>query len=137
MDANISNVSNVAVEAQSFAQRAKDFFQVDRLMESFDFSTSNLIKMGAYATIGFLLGFLLKKYGRSLIMALSVFAVLLYALSYVSVVTIHWDQARELIGLTAQDSFDSVLHALWASIQKQVVHVVCGLIGFIIGYKVA
>lgn len=134
MDANVTNVTG---EAQSFVERMKDFFHVDKLMESFDFSTAHLIKMGSYALVGFLLGFFLKKYGRGLIISLSIFAVLLYALSYISVVTVHWDQARELIGFTAHDSVDSILQTIWAYLQKQVLLVVCALVGFIAGYKAA
>jgi uncharacterized membrane protein (Fun14 family) len=137
MESPVANVAQVQVEAQSFVDKLKDFFQVDKWMQSFDFSTSHLIKMGTYAVVGFLLGFFFKKYGRSLIIVVCTFAILLYALSYMSVITFHWDQARTIIGLTPQDSFETLLQGLWEYVQKQVALVVCLLIGFIIGYKAA
>lgn len=132
-----ANVSHVAVEAQSFVDKIKEFFQFDKLMQSFDFSTSHLIKIGSYATVGFLIGFFFKKYGRSLLIVVGVFALFLYALSYLSVVTIHWEQARHLVGLAPQDSFETLLQAVWDAVQRQVASAVSLLIGFVIGYKVA
>lgn len=123
-------------QAKTFADKVKDFFQLDKLAESLDLSTPKLIKMGAYAAVGFLLGFFLKKYGRSLFIVLTVFAALLYVLSYSDVITINWDQARDVIGLAPTETFDSILQTAWQYIQQQALLVICGLVGFIIGYKV-
>lgn len=119
-----------------FADRVKDFFQVDKIVASLDLTQEKVLKIGIFAVVGFFLGFFLRKYGRSLFIALAGFVVLLIAFEYLQVISINWQVARTLVGLTPTDTIETVFQALLAWARSQVLPVSAGILGFIAGYKV-
>lgn len=104
-------------------------------LEQFDLSTQSIVEIAAYCGIGFLIGFLAKRYGRTLFVTVAAAAVLLWVLSYVAIVSVHWEQLRLLLGISEAATFETFLQSSIGWVKDHVRAVVSGLIGFFVGYK--
>ncbi len=99
-------------------------------------SKGMLIDIGIYAGVGFLFGFLFKKYSKYLI-ALLVFVAALFALQQYDVITINVNAAKmnELFGLQPAAAGDTTLAILWEWIKANIVISISLSIGFLFGMR--
>lgn len=104
-------------------------------IKQFDFSTQALIELAAYCGIGFLLGFLVKRYGRAVTTIVISLVVIFGALSYLQLISINWEQVRTVMGIDESASLDTLFQTIVMWVKDHVKIVVSALFGFFIGYK--
>lgn len=101
----------------------------------FNFSLADFGRAATYLGIGVLLGLLAKKYLRLIITSIIVAALLLKGLEIRGVLTVDWSGLREMIGLDASTTFESVLNVVIEWLKNQSLVALSAIIGFFIGYK--
>ncbi len=116
----------------------KDKINPDQWMAKLNLSKARLVDIGLYLGFGFVTGFLLKKYGRYVVVF--GFMVLgLVALQQLGVlnVAINWNKAQELFGIQRVETPDTNLLRMYVEwIKLNVGLVLTFSIGFIAGLKV-
>lgn len=111
--------------------------KIEEFIGQFELSWEQLTQLGIALAAGITLGFLVKRYGRQTIFFLIFFAGLLFGLEYLNVITIQWTNLKDLVGLAPAETVEGVARGYFDWAQKNVVAVVTGLIGFLIGYKIS
>ena len=121
---------------------------VDTIKKSFDSvkikerilaSKTMLLEVGMFLCIGFLSGFLFKKYGKYFIIPV-VLGGTLALLQYMGIVTItiHWDQVQAQFGLQPVGGIDKgFIGAFFVWVKKNLAIVISFTVGFFVGTKVA
>lgn len=116
----------------------KDFFNPTKLVDKLDLTKPKMIAMGVYFCIGLAFGFLIKKYANFLIAAAITIGCIVL-LSYVGFVdvAVHTDRIQALFGIQVPSIQGSLSYHLWEWVKQNVSVVVCFVVGFLIGMKVA
>lgn len=132
MDSKSSNVQEVAL---STFQKVKNY--VTDWISSLNLNSSKIIELVIFLGVGFFSGFLLKKYFRYFLLSVIVVVVVALVLEHSSIIHIDWLKIREALGITPTDTIDSLFHVAVDWVKANALSTVIGLLGFIIGYKVA
>ncbi len=111
--------------------------KVEEFAGQFELSWAQLTQLGIALAGGITLGFLVKRYGRQTLFFIIFFTGLLLGLDYLEVITIQWVNVKNLIGLAPAENLESILQGYLQWAQKNIVAVITGFIGFLIGYKVS
>ncbi len=116
----------------------KEKVSMGNVMEKIKMSKDKLFEVGLYAGVGFLSGFLLKKYSTYV----AVFVLILVGIGVlhqmqVINVTINWDKVTEVFGIqAAQDvTADNIFSTVWEWVRLNMVISISYLIGLFIGLK--
>lgn len=104
---------------------------------SFDFSFNSVMQMLLSTGIGFLCGFVIKKYGKYLLFSIVFGGIVLGFLYYMNVTVIDFVKLKALVGVAETDTFDLIIKHYFEWIRTHALLSVLGIIGFIIGYKVS
>lgn len=116
----------------------KDYLNPSKLAEKLDLNKSKMIAMGIYFCIGLALGFLARKYSSFLIAAaLTIACIVLLQYSGFIDVTVHMDRIQALFGIQMPSVQGDLSYHLWEWVKQNVAVVVCLIVGFLIGLKVA
>ncbi len=116
----------------------KEKIQPGAIMERLQVSRNTLIDIGLYGGIGFLAGFLLKKYS-TFVIALTLFVTGLIMLQQFDfmVIAINWPKVHTLLGIQpATIIADNMFLMIWAWMRANVVISSSFIVGFLIGLKV-
>lgn len=122
----------------SLIDKVKTSLRIDTLTSKLQLSTNKLIEMGVYLGIGFLSGFLLKKYS-SYVFVFVLFLVGIVVLQHLGVlsVVINWTKVQELFGIQPAVLSDATVFALyWEWIKMNFALVLSFSIGFLIGLRI-
>ena len=113
-------------------------FDISSVIEKIKSSKDRLFEIGLYAGIGFLSGFLLKKYSTYV----AVFVLLLIGIGVlhqteVIHITINWDKVYEFFGIQVAQTVtnDNVLSLIWEWVRVNLVISISYLVGLLIGLK--
>jgi|SRR5579872_1061334 len=121
-------------------EKIKDTLNPDNLAQRFNLTKSRLLEMGLYLLVGFIVGFLLKKYSR-FVFAVALIAILLIILQQLNVLTfaINWAEIRELLGIQpTQTTPDmSLFSVYWEWVKANVALVLSFSVGFLVGLRLA
>lgn len=107
-----------------------------RETKKFDLSVHNLVEIFAYAAVGFITGFLLKKYGRFLILFFLIAVLSLWGLNYLNIITIDIVKIKTLLGISEFSTVDSIWKTYSFWVKEHIIATITILIGFLIGYHV-
>ena len=117
----------------------KEQFNVEGMMDKIKSSKDKLFEIGLYAGVGFLSGFLLKKYSTYV----AVFVLILVGIGVLQQmevinIAVNWDKAYELFGIQAAQnvSADSIIHTVWEWVKVNMAISISYLVGLFIGLKV-
>ncbi len=115
----------------------KNAMQPDVIAQKIGMDKNMLVDITLFGAIGFLIGFLLKKYSEYFIsMALLIVGiVVLQQLDYVSF-SINMPKIHELFGIQTSVVVDGYGKLLWESIKANVAGSTSLIVGFLIGLKV-
>lgn len=108
------------------------------IAEKFNISRNTLIDIGLYAGIGFLAGFLLKKYS-TFVISLVLFVAGLVVLQQFDFLAIgvNWPKVNTLLGLQpAAVASNDMLTLVWVWLKSNVIISSSFVVGFLIGLKV-
>jgi hypothetical protein len=125
-------------QQEGLIDTVKDFFNPTKLVEKLDLTKPKMIAMGIYFCIGLALGFLMKKYANFLIAAAITVGcvVLLHYVGFLDV-AVHTDRIQALFGIQLPSVQGDLTYHIWDWVKKNVAVVVCFVVGFLIGMKVA
>lgn len=104
-------------------------------LASLDLTSAAVIETVSFAGVGFLVGFLLRKHLRLLLMFAALLAGALWALQEFNIVAINWDQAKQAAHLLPNDTLGSLFASLVVWFKAKMAPVIGFLVGFLIGYK--
>jgi uncharacterized membrane protein (Fun14 family) len=115
----------------------KNAMQPDVIAQKIGMDKNMLVDITLFGAIGFLIGFLLKKYSEYFIsMALLIVGiVILQQLEYVSF-SLNMPKIHELFGIQSVAVVDGYGKLLWESIKANVAGSTSFVVGFLIGLKV-
>lgn len=109
--------------------------KVSSFFSQMSLSANTFLQLGMYLVGGFIFGFLLKKYFSTVIFLLVLGLLLVLGFEYLQVITIDWTAFRSLLGLQEQMTIGQLLTAWGTMIKDNLVPVISGLVGFIVGYR--
>ncbi len=117
----------------------KERFDVKAIVEKAKLSKDKLFEVGLYAGIGFISGFLLKKYGTYVVVCILALIGLgvLHQLEVIHI-AVNWDKVYELFGIqAAQDvTTDTMIGMIWEWVKVNMVISISYIVGLFIGLKV-
>lgn len=128
----------MSATATGVLDSAKEYLNPQGIMDKLHLSRQKIFELGIYFGIGFLLGFLIKKYAKFLF-AVAATVVAIVALQQFDVVTvvINWDRVQELFGIQYPNLDTDIFTMYWEWIKVNMGLVLSLSIGFILGYKAA
>ena len=133
----VANQVPTAPARQGLLDTIKERMQPEAMMEKLRESRSTLIDIGLYGGIGFLTGFLFKKYSVYVVVFVLFIAslMLLQQFGFMSIV-VNWPKVHELMGIQpAVVVGDNVLIMAWGWMKANVVISASFAVGFLVGLK--
>lgn len=100
------------------------------------FSSAKFVDIVIYAGIGFLIGFLFKRFFKVLIVALLITVLGLKGLEYFSFITINWMKIYAVTGIAPADSLEGLVNVFIAWVRVNALIVLSSFGGFVLGYIV-
>jgi uncharacterized membrane protein (Fun14 family) len=135
----VTALPEAATVNTGFIDSLKNAMHPDAIAQKMGMDKNMLIDVSLYGAIGFIVGFLLKKYSEYFIsMALLIIGIIvLQHLDYISF-SINMPKVYELLGMQPVVVTDSYGYGrlLWESIKSNVAGSTSLLVGFLIGLKV-
>lgn len=117
----------------------KDNLATDTLVEKIKGSKDKIFEAGLYGGIGFISGFLLKKYS-SFIGVCVLVIIGLFVLQHFGVINvlINWDKVNEVFGIQAVQnvSADNIMTTIWEWVKVNTLISISYTVGFLIGLSV-
>lgn len=95
-----------------------------------------LVEGGFALLIGFVVGFIMKLFGRPLCCAIAILVVADYILGYFGFIEFHFDMVQKVIGITEIPTIDVAFSQLWTWMKEHVVLCIGGVIGFAFGWRI-
>jgi uncharacterized membrane protein (Fun14 family) len=98
---------------------------------------SLILEMALYLCIGFLAGFLLKKYGKFIFVLILCFVALILAQQMgLIAINVYWDKIQELFGIQPVSTLEgSLSHSYWEWVKGHLALVVSFSVGFLFGIR--
>jgi len=127
-----------AATSQGWLETFKEKLNLDGLTEQVKSSKDKIIEIGIYLGIGFLTGFLIRRFSKFIVFLLLFIAslVILDQLDIIKI-AINWDKIQELFGIQVVQAADGgLLSTYWAWFTANFLFVISFLIGLAIGLKV-
>lgn len=125
-----------AAASKGMLEKLKEYADPKELQSRLGLSYENVIHVLTYGGIGFVAGFLFKKFGRLFVMSVVIVGAALLALSYLDMVSLNFDKFRSLLGISGADTVESVARHYYDLVRSNLLATVSGAVGFFIGYKV-
>ncbi|MEX0672029.1 MAG: FUN14 domain-containing protein [Candidatus Babeliales bacterium] len=126
---------NIAQEtSKTLMDKAKSHYEA--FVQKLNLADVNWKEIGSYMIIGFVAGFLAKRYLKSLLVMAIIIVVALKGLEYYHLITMNWESVRQLAGLHGVDGVQGILETTIALIRNNLTIAISSIIGFVVGYKV-
>lgn len=124
-------------ESRGILAWLKENLNPTNIMNKLDLTPQKLFEMAVYFGVGFLTGYLLRKYGKFIIF-LILAIVALFLLQQVGIIDIavHMDKIYELFGMQPTAAEGSLFAGYWEWVKTHITLVVMFSIGFLIGLRV-
>lgn len=136
MDANNMIAIGLVPQRPTLVQSIKNF-DTNGIINALKDMNFNWVQMGVFFAIGALSGYIFKKYFKTVFVWTVCGLGLIAALEYAGLIGIDWNAVQGLIGVAPTQNVDTVLQSwlVWSQVNMSLL--VCGVIGFILGYKAA
>ena len=105
-------------------------------LQNLDLTPDKMIEAGSYLGIGFFVGFLFKKYFHMFLMFIILLIGAIWVLGEFDLIVVNWSNAQDIANVTPQDTISTIISNYTHWIKQNILIVISGLAGFIIGYKV-
>lgn len=125
------------VMAQGFFDRLKELLNPSKIAAKLHLSKDMLIDMILYLAVGFLVGFILKRFGTYIfVLALCIVGLIVLQQIGVISVVISWTKIHQLFGIQPASVLDSsTLTMYWDWVKVNMALVLSFSVGFLIGLK--
>lgn len=122
--------------ASGFFEGLKEKFALNMIVQKIKDSKETIIAVGIYLALGFLVGFLIRRFSRVLVW-LILFIVALAVLQYAGYVSIdvHFTKIQEMLGLREAISQDSLAPHLVEWFKNNIPTAVAAVIGLLLGLR--
>ncbi len=111
------------------------YFQVVQWLHSLALTPARIFELMAYTGVSFFVGFLFKKYLRLMVyFAILCFGVL-WLLQSFDLIVIDWTKIEQVLHWASNGTVSELWQNYLVLIKKHVVVLVCGVLGFIFGYR--
>ncbi len=130
-------VDKEVANQMGWLESIKERLNLDAIMEQLRLSKDRLIEVALYSGIGFLSGFLLKKYSWYVFVLVLVIVslVALHQFELIKIV-VNWDNVYEFFGIQpAAVTGDNVLAVAWEWMRANMLISISFIVGFLIGLK--
>jgi uncharacterized membrane protein (Fun14 family) len=117
----------------SFFEKMKA--QASAFAQKFNLTKSTIVDVIVYLGVGFLFGYLLKRFGLQVL----IFIICLFVLQYLNIISvnIYWDKMQDMLGLQHTHITDgNIFNIFWDWVKLNLIVVLSFSIGFLIGIKV-
>ena len=137
----VNNAAQQAAQTTTqpvFVAKMKDMLRFDNLVQKIKDSRSMIMDIALYGGLGFLSGFLLRKYSAYIaILVLFVVSIILLQQFEVISIVINWTKVNEMFGIQpgAAGVSDTALTVFWEWVKANMAIVVSYIIGFLIGLR--
>jgi uncharacterized membrane protein (Fun14 family) len=140
MQEGISPVSHsIPTKPAGILDTIKSNLSPDTLMEKVKSSKDRLFEIALYGGIGFISGFLLKKYSTyvGICILLLIGLGVLHHLGVIHIL-INWDKVNEFFGIQAVQNVtaDNIIATIWEWVKVNMAISISYIVGFFIGLKV-
>jgi uncharacterized membrane protein (Fun14 family) len=132
------NNTGTTMQGVGLLETMKEKLNFNQVIEKVQESRGTLIDVGLYGCIGFLTGFLIKRYSTIVIlMVLMVTGLLVLQQFELISVVIHWSKVNELLGLpqTTMIINENMPMIIWEWARANMIIVVSAIVGFLVGVK--
>lgn len=118
--------------------RLKNSLHFEKLAEKLNFSKYKLLDMALFLAIGFLIGFLWKRYANYII-AFVLFCTLMIILHHLDLISVqfNWIKLQECCGVEPAHADADLLGMLWSWAKMNVLLIFSFIIGICFGAKVS
>lgn len=130
---------DIATAQEGWLEVIKSKLYVDKFLIFIKESKENIIEFGVYLGIGFLIGFLIKRFA-TIFIGVVLFVAVLIALSQMDIITIDFNYIRlyEFFGIRpAMSSSDTIFTIILEGIKVNWILAVGFVFGFFLGLKLA
>jgi uncharacterized membrane protein (Fun14 family) len=132
----VATTANASSGIGSFDLKVADFGKdITAGVGGLDLSAADFGRGATYLGIGVVAGILAKKYLRVVITGTVIALLLLKGLEHRNILTVDWVALKNLIGLEAAATFDSVFTTAFEWFKAQSFVAISSIVGFLIGYK--
>ncbi len=125
---------SVKQTTKTFMEKLNTQYQL--FVKKLDIDHINWREIGSYMVVGFVVGFLSKRYLRSLILIAIIIVVALKGLEYYHWIDINWVQIQQVSGLHGVEGMQGAFDTMIALVRNNLTVAISSLIGFVIGYKI-
>ena len=131
------NANTVPEASNGLLDKLKVWFNWEAISKKLHLSQNKLIEIALYLGIGFLAGFLLRKYAQfvAFLVLVLVGLILLQQMDLINIV-MHWDKIESFFGIqkvaASTDTFSTILS--WIKLNLSIV--VSFIVGFLFGIKI-
>lgn len=134
-----SDAAEMTTKGGGMLETLKEKLDVDGVVEKIKSSKDRLFEIGLYAGIGFISGFLLKKYSAfvGVCVLLLIGLGVLHHQGVINLV-INWDKVNEVFGIQAAQNMtaDNIFAIVWEWVRLNMLISVSYVVGLFIGLKV-
>ncbi len=118
--------------------KLKNTLQIDSLIEKLNLSKHKVLDMALFLGVGFLTGFLWKRYANYFIAGI-IFVTILIILNQLDVVSvsINWVKVQECCGVEPARADADILNMIWSWASANILIIFSFIIGFCFGAKVS
>jgi len=124
------------MEHQGFWETLKERIGLPQWLTSLNISAHFVVQLCIFFVGGFLVGFLARRYIRSIIFICIVITITLIILHYFHIISIHSDKLKELFGMSSTDTFEELFSLGLAWMRTHIMFSIGALLGFIIGFRI-
>jgi uncharacterized membrane protein (Fun14 family) len=117
-------------------ENVRSFFRVDELAKRFDMSNQKLLYAAYFFMIALLIGFLIRRHIRDILLCSLAVAAALILLQGFDLISIDWFYIRTLTGIDPQTTLGGLFSQFIVLIKSNVVATLAIVVGFFIGYKI-
>ena len=118
-----------------WVEALKEKLHLQEIYEKFDITSGVVADALIFLVVGFLGGFLLKKYVRYAIIAIVALFLAIKGLESIGVISIDWIKFQTWAGLQPTDTVDSVFSCCTQWVKENVIVTVSFLLGFLVGMR--
>lgn len=108
----------------------------EQLVRRLGVTLQDIVQVLSFLGIGFLVGFLLKKYMRYFFVITLTMILFFIVFDHFGIILIDWSHVQQLTGIDPTNTIQQFGERLLALIKENIVLTISGFAGFIIGYRV-
>jgi len=108
----------------------------EQFIQKLGVTLQDIVQMLSFFGIGFLTGFLLKKYMRYFFIITSIMIIFLIVFDHFGIILINWSHVQQLTGIDPTNTIQQVGEHVIALVKENIILTISGFFGFIIGYRV-